>query len=65
MPDQHDASIREMVSTIRSGGGLVSSMDEKDLMRLHLAVVRYVNGLGPGDVEEEFDRVCAAMGVIR
>jgi hypothetical protein len=58
------SEIRDMVRTIKQGGSLSSSMEEKEVMRMHLAVVRWVNMLGPGDVEAEYALVKGAMSGI-
>lgn len=52
--------IPEMVETIRSGGSL-SWYSGSKVSRLHLAVVRYVNELGAGDVAVEYEAVVEAM----
>ena len=51
--------IRRLVHIIRSGEALHPRNEYEN--RLSLAVVRYVNELGPGDVPEEYAAVVEAM----
>lgn len=62
MPSRSAAKVRQirtLVSCIQSGEPLFPRNDYEN--RLACAVVRFVNGLGPGDVPNEYATVMEAM----